>query len=78
MTLPVTQFQDEFKQIMNNLPVPVPEEDIEEMFQFADNDEDGELSYTEFLVKTFLWKLKGVDKNLPFKILYALYPSFYL
>ena len=35
---------------MKNLPVPVSDEDIEEMFEFADKDKDGELSYSEFLV----------------------------
>ena len=34
---------------MSGLPVPVSEEDIEEMFSSADKDGDGELSYEEFL-----------------------------
>ena len=38
---------------MTSLPVPVSDEDIAEMFQFADKDDDGKLSYAEFLVKTF-------------------------
>ena len=36
--------------MMKNLPVQVPDEDIEEMFEFADKDNDGKLSYQEFLV----------------------------
>ena len=35
---------------MKNLPVPVSDEDIEEMFEFADKNKDGKLSYEEFLV----------------------------
>ena len=35
---------------MKNLPVPVDDDDIEEMFDFADKDNDGKLSYEEFLV----------------------------
>ena len=30
---------------MKNLPVPVLDEDVEEMFTFADTDGDGRLSY---------------------------------
>ena len=33
---------------MKNLPVEVAEEDIEEMFEFADKNNDGKLSYKEF------------------------------
>ena len=33
---------------MKNLPVYVSDEDIEEMFEFADKDGDGHLSYSEF------------------------------
>ena len=36
---------------MRNLPVQVADEDIEEMFEFADKDKDGKLSYQEFLVR---------------------------
>ena len=36
---------------MKNLPVPVDDKDIEEMFVFADKDKDGKLSYEEFLVR---------------------------
>ena len=42
--------QDDFINIMKNLPVPVPDEDIEEMFEFADKNNDGKLSYNEFEV----------------------------
>ena len=35
---------------MKNLPVAVADEDIEEMFEFADKNRDGKLSYQEFLV----------------------------
>jgi Ca2+-binding EF-hand superfamily protein len=31
--------------MMRNLPVPVEEEDIDQMFDFADNDKDGKISY---------------------------------
>eukprot|EP00090_Calanus_glacialis_P025675 TRINITY_DN40234_c0_g1_i2.p1 TRINITY_DN40234_c0_g1~~TRINITY_DN40234_c0_g1_i2.p1 ORF type:complete len:195 (+),score=59.86 TRINITY_DN40234_c0_g1_i2:77-586(+) len=40
----------DFWHIMKNLPVQVADEDIEEMFEFADKDKDGQLSYQEFLV----------------------------
>ena len=43
-------FQADFWHIMKNLPVQVADEDIEEMFEFADKDKDGQLSYQEFLV----------------------------
>ena len=39
---------------MKNLPVAVKDEDIEEMFEFADKDKDGNLSYAEFLVRLWL------------------------
>ena len=42
--------QAEFVQIMKSLPVCVPDDDIEEMFAFADKDKDGTLSYAEFKV----------------------------
>ena len=35
---------------MKNLPVEVSDEDVEEMFQFADKDSDGALTYEEFQV----------------------------
>ena len=37
---------------MRNLPVHVSDEEIEEMFIFADTDGDGRLSYEEFEVDT--------------------------
>ena len=42
--------KEDFRHIMKNLPVPVEEEDIEEMFEFADKDGDGKLTYNEFQV----------------------------
>ena len=33
---------------MRNLPVPVAEAEIDEMFQFADKNNDGKLSFAEF------------------------------
>ena len=41
---------------MKNLPVAVGDEDIEEMFEFADKNKDGKLSYQEFLVIVNLTK----------------------
>ena len=37
---------------MKNLPVEVSDEDIEEMFEFADKNKDGKLSYKEFKEST--------------------------
>ena len=31
--------------MMRNLPVPVEEEEIEAMFEFADKDKDGKINY---------------------------------
>ena len=31
--------------MMKNLPVPVTEDDIDQMFDFADKDKDGKISY---------------------------------
>ena len=42
--------QEDFFFIMQNLPVHVPDDDIAEMFAFADKDGDGQLSYEEFEV----------------------------
>ena len=36
---------------MKNLPVSVKDEDIEEMFEFADKNKNGRLSYKEFEVR---------------------------
>ena len=35
---------------MSHLPEPVSEQDIMEMFSFADKDRDGKISYDEFLI----------------------------
>ena len=48
MTIDSFPLEAEFSGLMSNLPVPVPDEDIEEMFSFADQDRDGELTYEEF------------------------------
>lgn len=38
----------DFQLMMRNLPVPVTEEDIDAMFDFADKDRDGKINYSEF------------------------------
>ena len=43
----------EFKLMMTNLPEPVSENDIMDMFSFADKDKDGKISWGEFLVIFF-------------------------
>jgi hypothetical protein len=35
----------DFQFMMRNLPVPVEEKDIDQMFDFADQDKDGKISY---------------------------------
>ena len=35
----------DFQLMMRNLPVPVSEEEINEMFDFADKDKDGKINY---------------------------------
>ena len=40
--------KEDFAFIMRNLPVPVAESDIDEMFEFADKNQDGKLSFAEF------------------------------
>ena len=40
----------DFRQMMTHLPEHVPESEISEMFQFADKNSDGRISYDEFLV----------------------------
>ena len=35
----------DFQFMMRNLPVPVNEEDIDEMFEYADKDKDGKINY---------------------------------
>ena len=41
----------DFRQMMSHLPEHVPETEISEMFEFADKDSDGRISYEEFLVR---------------------------
>ena len=42
--------KEDFVHLMKNLPVHVDEGEIEEMFAYADRNEDGHLSYSEFQV----------------------------
>jgi len=42
--------KDEFCMVMRQLPVQVDETDITDMFDFADKDKDGRISYSEFLL----------------------------
>jgi len=42
--------KEDFVHIMKNLPVPVEDADIDEMFAYADKNCDGKLSYSEFEV----------------------------
>ena len=42
--------REEFFKIMRSLPEKVPDQDIEEMFSFADKDGDGKLSFAEFQI----------------------------
>ena len=53
--------KEDFTFIMKNLPVPVPDLDIDEMFEFADKNHDGKLSYAEFEV--VLWNCLFVDTD---------------
>ena len=53
----MTHIQDDFKEIMMNLPVPVSGEDVDEMFEFADKNKDGLLNYQEFLVKKMVYNI---------------------
>ena len=39
----------DFQLMMRNLPVPVNEEEINEMFDFADKDRDGKINYRYYL-----------------------------
>ena len=48
--LTISFFKADFVAIMKNLPVEVSDQDIEEMFEFADKNKDGKLSYKEFKV----------------------------
>ena len=38
--------------MMNHLPEPVAEQEIIEMFNYADKDRDGRINFEEFLVMT--------------------------
>ena len=40
--------KSEFQFIMKNLPVPVTDRDIEEMFRVADTNNDGQIGFSEF------------------------------
>ena len=42
----------EFFLIMRNLPELVPDSDIQQMFEYADTDKDGRISFEEFLVRS--------------------------
>ena len=37
--------KEDFQFMMRNLPVPVNEEDIDQMFEYADKDKDGKINY---------------------------------
>ena len=39
--------------MMRNLPVPVEEEEIEAMFEFADKDKDGKINYRQGSFRPF-------------------------
>ena len=43
--------KSDFHHIMSCLPVPVSVEEVEEMFNYADKNKDGKLSYEEFEVR---------------------------
>ena len=43
--------------MMRNLPVPVTEEDIDAMFDFADKDRDGKINYRFTLSLKNVWSL---------------------
>ena len=40
----------DFQLMMRNLPVPVSEEEINEMFDFADKDKDGKINYRYYIL----------------------------
>ena len=44
----------EFRNMMSHLPEHVSEEEIREMFSFADKNNDGQISFDEFMVKCLL------------------------
>ena len=42
--------KEDFQFMMRNLPVPVNEEDIDQMFDYADKDKDGKINYRLILM----------------------------
>ena len=54
--------QREFSHIMRSLPVCVTEDDIEQMFTYADKDGDGQLSYSEFQASHFYYRYRNGNK----------------
>ena len=57
---------------MKNLPVEVSDEDIDEMFEFADKNKDGKLSYKEFKESIKEFRKYDFFKNIPEKILFLI------
>ena len=57
------------KEMMRNLPVPVMEEEIDEMFNFADQDRDGKISWRcplflfSFFLVWLLFNFANQDRN---------------
>ena len=57
------------KEMMRNLPVPVMEEEIDEMFNFADQDRDGKISWRcplfllSLLLFLLLFNFANQDRN---------------
>ena len=45
----------EFRNMMSHLPEHVSEEEITEMFNFADKNNDGKIGWEEFMVKYFIF-----------------------
>ena len=54
--------------MMRNLPVPVSEEDIDAMFDFADKDKDGKINY-----RSVTFDNKSVTRNKIFVSTYFIY-----
>ena len=48
----IIECQKDFVHIMKNLPAEVSDEDVEEMWNYADKNGDGRLSYKEFKEST--------------------------
>ena len=53
----------DFRQMMSHLPERVPDQEITEMFEFADRDGDGRISYDEFLV--MITPVKAPESSAP-------------